>query len=44
MNLKAVTGTYFRVSGVRVVGRPKTHGFFAREQYEHGAVPEHFLD
>ena len=25
MSLKAVTGTYFRVSGVRVAGRPKTH-------------------
>lgn len=42
--LRAATSTYFRVSGVRVAGRPNTHGFFAREQYEHGAVPEHFLD
>lgn len=42
--LKAVASTYFRVSGVRVAGRPKMHGFFARAQYEHGAVPEHFLD
>lgn len=44
ITLKAATSTYFRVSGVRVAGRPKTHGFFAREQYEHGAVPEHFLN
>lgn len=36
-------GTYFRVSGVRDGGGPKMQAFFAREQYRHGAVPEHFV-